>query len=213
MLGDGVFPVFGNSADVTTPRIATADIGAAGADALLEAPAESEVVDLDGPVSTEREVAAVLSGLLARELRVVTISAERLDRRDGRRGIDGAARARDRRAVRRGRARPAAAARRPHPSVRRAARNDAAARARSGAAGRPLVVTVVVMTGGSSGFGANAAPGIAADIAAGREGRLLIEARSVASAGWSLRPWLGMTSSVSGSGATVPDSSAWRVDR
>lgn len=73
VLGEGVYPVFGASADIPGPMIATADIGAAVADALLAPPAASEAVDLDGPAYTERDVAAALGALLGRELQVVTI--------------------------------------------------------------------------------------------------------------------------------------------
>ncbi|GEK78690.1 NmrA family NAD(P)-binding protein [Agrococcus baldri] len=73
VLGEGAFPVFGESADVPTPMIATVDIGAAVADELRSGAARSEIVDLDGPIHTEREVAGVLGGLLGRELTVVPI--------------------------------------------------------------------------------------------------------------------------------------------
>lgn len=73
VLGEGVYPVFGASADVPTPMIATADIGVAVAEALLAPPAASEVVDLEGPAYTEREVAAELARLLERQVQVVTI--------------------------------------------------------------------------------------------------------------------------------------------
>ena len=55
VLGAGVYPVFGESADVPTPMVATRDIGRVVAEALL-APVD-EVVDLEGPSYTEQEVA------------------------------------------------------------------------------------------------------------------------------------------------------------
>ncbi|WP_066371143.1 NAD(P)H-binding protein [Herbidospora mongoliensis] len=73
VLDAGVYPVFAESADVPTPMIATRDIGGAVAD-LLVAPAQaSEVVDLDGPSYTERQVAEELSSILGRPLQVITI--------------------------------------------------------------------------------------------------------------------------------------------
>lgn len=71
--GAGVYPVFAESADVETPMVATRDIGAVAARALLRPPSSSEVVDLDGPRYTERAVAAKLADVLGRPLEVVTI--------------------------------------------------------------------------------------------------------------------------------------------
>ncbi len=73
VLADGVYPVFGESADVPMPMIATVDIGVVAAEALLAPPGASEVVDLDGPSYTEREVADRLAAMLGRPLQVVTI--------------------------------------------------------------------------------------------------------------------------------------------
>lgn len=73
VLGAGVYPVFAESADVPTPMIATRDIGGVVADLLLTPAAASEVVDLDGPVCTERQVAEELSALLGRPIHVVTV--------------------------------------------------------------------------------------------------------------------------------------------
>lgn len=72
-LGAGLYPVFADSADVPTPMVATRDIGAAAAEALLAPPAASEVVDLDAPAYTERQVAGALARLLDRPLDVVPI--------------------------------------------------------------------------------------------------------------------------------------------
>ena len=73
ILGAGIYPVFGDSADVPTPMIATRDIGRAVADALLAPPPAGEVIDLVGPEYTERDVATRLEALLGRSLEVVTI--------------------------------------------------------------------------------------------------------------------------------------------
>ncbi|WP_328471054.1 NAD(P)H-binding protein [Actinoplanes sp. NBC_00393] len=72
-VGAGVFPVFAESADVAVPMVATRDIGAAVARALTSPPSASEVIDLDAPSYTEREVAAALGRLLGKELNVITI--------------------------------------------------------------------------------------------------------------------------------------------
>lgn len=71
--GAGVYPVFADSADVPLPMVATRDIGAAAAAALLDPPAASEVVDVSGPQTTEREVAEHLADLLGRPVEVVTL--------------------------------------------------------------------------------------------------------------------------------------------
>ena len=73
VLGAGVYPVFGESADVPTPMVATRDIGRVVAEALLAPPATSEIVDLEGPSYTEQEVADRLTAVLGKPLQVVTI--------------------------------------------------------------------------------------------------------------------------------------------
>lgn len=70
---EGIYPVFGDSADVAHPLIATRDIGAVVAEALEAAPADHEIIDLDGPAYTERQVAALLGAALDRDLQVTTI--------------------------------------------------------------------------------------------------------------------------------------------
>lgn len=72
-IGGGVYPVFGDCADVPAPMAATRDIGAAAALALTCPPDASEVVDLDAPSYTERQVGQALGTLLGKTLNVVTI--------------------------------------------------------------------------------------------------------------------------------------------
>ncbi|GAB2603251.1 NmrA family NAD(P)-binding protein [Pseudactinotalea suaedae] len=76
VLGAGIYPVFGESADVPTPMVATHDIGEVVARSLLAPPASSEVIDVLGPTSTEREVADLLAEALGRPLQLVTIPRE-----------------------------------------------------------------------------------------------------------------------------------------
>lgn len=66
----GLYPVFASSAEVPVPMVATRDLGAAVAGALLHPPEMSETVDVIGPARTEREVAEVLGRGLGRELTV-----------------------------------------------------------------------------------------------------------------------------------------------
>ena len=74
---EGVYPVFGSSADVPIPMVATRDVGAAVARHLLEEPESSGVVGLEAPAYTEREVAEHLAGLIGRPaLQVVLIPRE-----------------------------------------------------------------------------------------------------------------------------------------
>lgn len=72
-LGAGVYPVFGDRADVPVPMVATRDIGALAARELLVRPAAGEVIDLEGPEYTEQQVADHLAAVLGRPLGVVTI--------------------------------------------------------------------------------------------------------------------------------------------
>ena len=71
--GAGVYPVFGESADIPTPMAATRDVGVAAAELLLSAPGTSQVIDLEAPAYTERDVAEMLGTVLGRPLQVVTI--------------------------------------------------------------------------------------------------------------------------------------------
>ena len=72
-LDAGIYPVFSETADVPTTMIATLDIGKAAAEMLLAPPSTSEVIDLEGPQYTERDVAAQLAVALGKPLQVVTI--------------------------------------------------------------------------------------------------------------------------------------------
>lgn len=71
--GAGMYPVFGDSADVPMPMAATRDVGAAAARALTSPPPASEVVDLEAPSYTERQVAERLGATLKTALEVVII--------------------------------------------------------------------------------------------------------------------------------------------
>lgn len=71
--GAGVYPVFADSADVPIPMVATGDIGAVVARCLIEPPAAGEVVVLQAPAYTERQVAEALGEQLGRPLKVVTV--------------------------------------------------------------------------------------------------------------------------------------------
>ncbi|MBZ2195548.1 NAD(P)H-binding protein [Ruania sp. N2-46] len=72
----GVYPVFAASADVPQPMVATEDLGAVAADALLSPPAASEAVDIIGPAYSERAVAVALGDALGRQLHVATLPDE-----------------------------------------------------------------------------------------------------------------------------------------
>ena len=69
----GIYPVFGEDADVPTPMVATHDIGGFAAEALMAPPTSSEVIDLHGPEYTEREVADQLAAALGKPLEVVAL--------------------------------------------------------------------------------------------------------------------------------------------
>lgn len=73
VLEAGIYPNFGASADVPKPMNATRDIGAIAARTLATPPAASEVVDIEGPHYTERQVAETLSAVLGRPIPVVDI--------------------------------------------------------------------------------------------------------------------------------------------
>jgi uncharacterized protein YbjT (DUF2867 family) len=69
----GIFPSFAGSPDYPMPMIATRDIGLVVAEALLERPAKSQVIDLHGPAYTQRQVAEKLGDLLGKKLQIVNI--------------------------------------------------------------------------------------------------------------------------------------------
>ena len=71
----GIFPNFAPSADFPIPMIATRDIGAQAAQSLSSPPAKSEVVDLQGPAYSYRQVAEKLGRALGKSLKVVDIPA------------------------------------------------------------------------------------------------------------------------------------------
>lgn len=71
----GIFPNFAPSADYPMPMIATRDIGALAAQSLLSPAAKSEIVDLQGPAYSNRQVAEKLGGALGKQLKVVDIPA------------------------------------------------------------------------------------------------------------------------------------------
>ncbi|GIG37525.1 NmrA family NAD(P)-binding protein [Cellulomonas pakistanensis] len=70
----GVLPVLGGSADHARPQVATRDVGAVAARALLAPPARSEAVDVLGPAISEREVAEVLTRALRRPVQPVVVA-------------------------------------------------------------------------------------------------------------------------------------------
>lgn len=72
----GIFPNFTPSADYPTPQIATKDIGTVAAAALLEGATKSEIIDLQGPSYSVRQVAEKLGVALGKELKIVDIPQE-----------------------------------------------------------------------------------------------------------------------------------------
>ncbi|APR79600.1 putative nucleoside-diphosphate-sugar epimerase [Minicystis rosea] len=69
----GIFPNFTPSADYPTPMIATKDIGALAAESLLSPAARSEIIDLQGPAYSIRQLAEKLGAALGKKLEVVDI--------------------------------------------------------------------------------------------------------------------------------------------
>ncbi len=72
---EGIYPNFLPSADVAFPTVATRDIGQLVARSLMEPPARSEIIDLQGPLYSPRQMAAALGKSLGKELRLVDIPA------------------------------------------------------------------------------------------------------------------------------------------
>jgi uncharacterized protein YbjT (DUF2867 family) len=71
---EGIYPSF-VPADFAIPTIATRDVGRLAARCLLEPPTGSEVIDLVGPMYSNRQLAATLGAALGKSLRVVEIPA------------------------------------------------------------------------------------------------------------------------------------------
>lgn len=71
----GLLPVLGASADEARPQVATRDVGAVAARALLAAPARSGTVDVLGPAASERDVARALSRALGRPVEPAVVPA------------------------------------------------------------------------------------------------------------------------------------------
>lgn len=69
----GIYPNFGDSADIPIPMTATRDVGGVVAATLLNPPSASEVIDLEGPPYTHRQVAEKLGAALGKPLHVVNI--------------------------------------------------------------------------------------------------------------------------------------------
>lgn len=76
VLGEGIYPVFGETADRPIPMVATRDISEVAAQSLLAPPSGDQIIDLEGPATTEREVADIVAEMLGRPLQVVTIPRE-----------------------------------------------------------------------------------------------------------------------------------------
>ncbi|WP_111651284.1 NmrA family NAD(P)-binding protein [Actinoplanes lutulentus] len=77
--GAGIYPVFADEADTPIPMIATRDIGEAIAQELTkqtEKADKSEIVVLDAPAYTERQVAEALATTLGKPLKTITIPRE-----------------------------------------------------------------------------------------------------------------------------------------
>src|SRR5262245_54525290 len=64
----GIYPNFLASADVPIPMIATSDVGRFAADALMNPPAQTEAIDLIGPLYSIRHVAEQLGAALRKTL-------------------------------------------------------------------------------------------------------------------------------------------------
>ncbi|AYY11692.1 hypothetical protein EF847_02065 [Actinobacteria bacterium YIM 96077] len=69
----GIYPNFGASADVAKPMVATRDIGDLVAETLLSPPVRSEIIDVEGPWYTERQVAETLARVLDKPVDVVNV--------------------------------------------------------------------------------------------------------------------------------------------
>src|SRR5262245_6105563 len=72
---EGVYPNFFPSAEVAFPTVATRDIGQLAARCLLEPPPKGEIIDLQGPLYSVRQMAEALGRCLGKPLQVVDIPA------------------------------------------------------------------------------------------------------------------------------------------
>jgi uncharacterized protein YbjT (DUF2867 family) len=69
----GVLFSFMPTADTTMPMIATRDIGMLAAEQLLATPKKSEVIDLQGPAYSQRQVAEKLGSAIGKKLKIVDV--------------------------------------------------------------------------------------------------------------------------------------------
>jgi uncharacterized protein YbjT (DUF2867 family) len=72
----GIYPSFNRSADEPVSMVATRDIGRLVAASLANPPSASEVVDILGPETTSRQIAAKLGAALGKPVQVVDIPPE-----------------------------------------------------------------------------------------------------------------------------------------
>ena len=73
----GVYPVFRDSAEAPIPMVAVRDVAAVIAAALQRPASAHQVIDVQGPDYTERQVAEMIAELLSRPVEVVTVPRER----------------------------------------------------------------------------------------------------------------------------------------
>lgn len=66
----GVYPVFGDDLDTPMPLVASSDVGATAAAALLAPPAAHEVIDVLGPAYSERQLAAAVGEAIGKSLTI-----------------------------------------------------------------------------------------------------------------------------------------------
>ncbi len=79
MKTDGVLPVFSATAEYAFPMIATKDIGDVAADALLNAPKATEIIELSGPKETSySDAARAFGAAFGREVRAVVLPIDGL---------------------------------------------------------------------------------------------------------------------------------------
>src|SRR5262249_32289737 len=71
----GIFPSF-VPVDFPFPQIATPDVGKLAAESLLSPPAKNEVVDLLGPLYSQRQIAEKLGKALGKSLNVIEVPRE-----------------------------------------------------------------------------------------------------------------------------------------